>query len=371
MLIVTATDLPRLLACNGSRLMGGYAPPISAADDTVRDEGNAADWVVAQVFNGYVRPEELIDCKAPNGVYITAEMIEYLDEYLKAVGVQDHTRPESVEIEYANSYGNATWQVNGRADLIKYNISKKHLDIGDLKYGWGIVEPEMNWTLLSHLFGFIAQNPNMPVETATLTIYQPRPHHHLGPVRSSTIHFTAILRQYNEMRWKLENLNDQLHTGEHCYKCPALAVCPAARNAQMNAIEASEKVYNDNIDNDKLSFELTHLERAAEIIKQRRKAYEEMALYRIKQGQIVTGYGVETGLSNRELCDFVTAEWIEALTGKDLTKKKLPTPAQMEKAGVHKDVVASMTTRHKTGAKLVKVDANSKAEKMFNNPKGK
>lgn len=355
MLTVTATNLPRLLTCNGSRLVGGLTPPTIAGDDTVKKEGDAADWIVQQVYSGQITAEELIDRKAPNGVHITAEMIEHLDEYLKATigGL----------LEYSNSYIVGPVQINGRADLVKYDPTRQHLDIGDLKYGWGIIEPEMNWTLLSHVFGFMAQNPDKIIHSATLTIYQPRPRHYFGPVRSWSLNASEIIQYFNIMGDILRNLSDSLITSQNCYKCPVLATCPAARKAQLNAIEASEMAYNETVDNETLSFFLDHFDRAVDILTQSKKAYEEMALHRIKEGQIIKNYSLETGLSNRDWVEHATPEVLQMLTGKDLTKKKLVTPAQAEKAGVNKDIVASLTERHNTSVKLVRIDANKKAEK--------
>ena len=366
MLVVTATNLPRLLTCNGSRLVGGLTPPTNAgADDIVRKEGDAADWVVQQIHGCKFTIEELVDRKAPNGVRITPEMIEHLDEYLKAV------RLRPTFIEYENSYAGTNWQINGRADLVKYDPARWHLDIGDLKYGWGIVEPEMNWTLLSHVFGFISKNPNKPVSTATLTIYQPRPRHYFGPVRSWSLDQIEIVNLYNQMGDILQNLTDKLQTSEHCYKCPALATCPAARKAQLNAIESSERAYVETVDNETLSFVLDHFDRAVDMLTQSKKAYEEMALHRLKNGEIIKNYSTETGLSNSNWVEHATPEVLQMLTGKDLTKKKLVTPAEAKRQGVNEDIVASLTERNNTGVKLVRIDADAKARKLLNKPKGK
>lgn len=372
MLTVTATNLPRLLTCNGSRLVGGLTPPAIAGDDTVKKEGDAADWVVQQVFSGQITANELIERKAPNGVHITAEMVEHLEEYLKAITCNPDTILKAITyIEYENSHTVGAVQINGRADLVKYDPARRHLDIGDLKYGWGIVEPENNWTLLSHVFGFMVQNPDAIIETATLTIYQPRPRHYFGPVRSWSINGQNINQLYSEMVKILTNLTDRLQTSEHCYKCPALATCPAARKAQLNAIESSEKAYVETVDNETLSFVLDHFDRAVDMLTQSKKAYEEMALFRIKNGQIIKNYSTETGLSNSNWVEHATPEVLQMLTGKDLTKKKLVTPAEAKRQGVNEDIVASLTERNNTGVKLVRIDADAKARKLLNKPKGK
>ena len=51
MISLTATDLPRFMACNGSRLLKRIEP--FNPDDTVAEEGNAAHWLIEQVFRGH------------------------------------------------------------------------------------------------------------------------------------------------------------------------------------------------------------------------------------------------------------------------------------------------------------------------------
>lgn len=361
MLIVTATDLPRLMSCNGSRLMGGAMPPVET-NDAVRDEGNAAHWVVQKIWLGEFTAEELIDRKAPNGIYVTSEMMEYLDEYIKAA---TSNKTNAIEIDMSHNFG-AVWQVNGRADLVKYNPVEYHLEIADLKYGWSIVEPENNWTLISHIFGFMVQNPKLRVDTAMITIYQPRPHHANGRVRSWPISRAQLNELYEQLNNTLSNPSDALNTSPHCYRCPALAICPAARKAQFNAIEASEKAFVDNIDNVNLSFQLDHLARAQKFLDQIYDAYSELALHRMKEGQIIQNYSIENEMTNRVWKEGVTPELIQMMTGRDLTKKKeLITPAQAEKQGVPKEVVAAFTERRQKGFKLIRANANDKAKKMF------
>lgn len=369
MLIVTATDLPRLLACNGSRLLGASIAP-SQADDTVRQEGIAAHYLIEQVHAGHFSAEELVERKAPNGVYITHEMVDYLDAYLADVG----TIGTGSLIETDTSHAGTGWQINGRADLIRYDWAKAHLNVGDLKYGWGLVEPENNWSLLSHVFGWINRNPDKPVHTVTLTIYQPRPHHSAGRVRTWTITREQVDQFYNFMRWHLENISrngeghDVLTTGSHCYKCPALATCHAARAASLNAVDVSERAFVDTVSNEQLSTELDLFDRAIKMLTQKKKAYDDLALHRIRVGQIVANYDLETGQTNRVWQEHVTPELLQSLTGKDLTEKELLSPAKVEKAGVHKGVVAALTERRNTGVKLVRIDANTKAKKLFKQP---
>lgn len=363
MLVVTADELPRLMACNGSRLMDGQELSIDRPD-IVRDEGNAAHWLCKEVHQGNFFAEELIDRKAENGVYITPDMLEYLEEYLAGLVL-----PGTL-VEYDTTFNTGLAQINARTDRARYDEEHKTLYIDDLKYGWSIVEPEMNWTLIAHALGFMFKNPDKDIQQVVMTIFQPRPYHYKGRVRSWQINRATLEEFYNQLVATLANPTDQLNTGQHCYRCPALATCPAARKAQMNAVDASETVFNEEIDNDRLAFELDHLQRAIEVLKQRQKAYQELALHRLRQGEIIENYAVDNELTNRQWQSHVTPEFLKMMTGKDLVKTQLITPAQAEKAGANKEVVAALTERRNKGVKLVRIDADAKAQKMFNE-KGK
>lgn len=360
-MLITATDLPRLMACNGSRLMEDFISSIEP-DDTVRNEGDAAHWVAEQVFKGNFAASELIDRKAPNGVFITAEMVEYLTPYLdwlKHAG-------KFAAIEYSATIDTVKWQVSTRADHIVMALDNV-LHIDDLKYGWRIVEPIDNWTLLAYAISFVMKNPQLPQPQAIIfTIYQPRTHHHNGRIRSWTISFKELQHKMCDLINTLDNLDDQLHTGEHCYKCPALVNCPAARKAELNAVEASEKAYVDKINNTDLTFQLDHLDRSIDVLTQAYKAYSELALHRLKQGEILSNYAIEADLTNTIWKEHITPEILFAMTGVDATKKQLLTPNQTQNLGVDKTLISALTERRNKGVKLIRVNTNDKAKKLFN-----
>ncbi len=354
MLSVTATELPRLMACNGSRLMVGFKPTIGT-DDTVRDEGNAAHWLIEQVHKGIHQIEELVDRKAPNGIFITGEMIDHVSDYLKTIHPNGH-------IEYETSFKGANWEVRSRADYVFFDCNK--LYISDFKYGWSIVNPEKNWTLIAHAVGFCLTHQVAP-ETIHFTIFQPRSHTDEGIKRDWVINYQELLQFYNELNLTLSNPNDVLNTGENCKNCPALATCPAARKAELNGIDASEIAFENELTNAALSFKLDQLDRAIKVLKQNYEAYEEIALHRVQKGEIVNNYAIDNQLSNRGWKQNVTPELMKILTGKDLTKKQLITPAQAEREGVSKEIVAAWTERFNKGIKLTRIDVNKKVEKLL------
>lgn len=356
MLKTTATDLPRLLTCNGSRLMDKVSSVNQ--DNTVRDEGNAADWLIEQVFAGQHLPEELIDRKAENGVYITADMVDHLSayfEWIKGRGV----------IEVDCSHSDPSWVISGRADHVWFDEAAQTLYISDFKYGWKIVDVLENWTLMSHAIGFIKLHQIKP-NRIVFKIFQPRPYHPEGYVRSYTLSFEELQERSAYLSHKLMFIGDNLQTSKHCYKCPALAICPAAQMAAMNAIDVSCNTFNSDVSNSDLEFLLEQTERAMTILKETRDAYENLAMNKLKNGQVFTKYILQNDLGRERWKSDVEPEFIEAITGKKLTKTQLITPNQAKKTGISEDVLKMFTEIPNTGVKLVKVDPQKRAEKLFN-----
>lgn len=359
MLTISADNLNRFVRCNGSRLLA--TPVVESAPNPARDEGIAAHWAACEVFNNRFTLTELIDRKAPNGVYISAEIAAHVSDYLHTI-VDRETSFSGVEID--TSFSGINWSVNGRADHLSLSKDGDTLHIDDFKYGWRIVEPEQNWTLLAHAIGWIVAN-NARVKHVVLTIHQPRPHHPEGKSRSWRMAYKELLDCYTELTNALSNPSDLLNTGEHCAKCPSLAACPAAQKSSMNAVDISEIAYNDEMDNSQLSRELDTLNRASKAIDARLKVIEETAKHRIKNGAIVENYTIEETLSNRTWMAGITPDLLQAMTGIDVAERKLPTPKQAEVRGISPDVIKSLCERKSTGIKLTRANADAKATRIF------
>lgn len=359
MLQVTATNLPRLLACNGSRLLPNVDLP--EKDNTVKDEGNAADWVIKQVFSGQHLLEELIDRKAPNGVYITPDMAEHLETYLGWIEGKGL-------IEENTNYNGTAWSVAGRTDHVWFDERSdgvKILNISDFKYGWKIVEPDQNWTLISHAIGYTLRTGIQPTHYE-FKIFQPRPYHPRGSVRVWRVGALEFEALKNSVFGTLDNLNDEIKTGEHCYKCPSRTNCPAAMAANMNSIDVAYNSYSQDPTEDELEFLITQSKRAMEVLKQSLSAYEDTALSRLQKGTIFKNYVAENNVGNEVWQDNITPEFVDMIVGKTVSKKVLPTPKQVVKMGVPEEVVKTMTERKNKGFKLVRSTASEQAKKLFN-----
>lgn len=354
MLSLTATELPRFMACNGSRLMGGIPPANEGG--TNNDEGDAAHWVVEQAFKG-IDPLGFLDREAPNGIFVTRDMVEYCEDYIR------DTRAVGGWVEVDTSYYCPGWEIRARADHIALVGTTLYVD--DFKYGWKIVEPEGHWTLIWHALGWWFSNQNAVIESVVFRIYQPRACHPLGNVRHWVITINELRSYWVELHEALTNPKNTLTTSEHCYKCPSRSVCPAAQIATMNAIDVSEKAFDSHVNNEQLSFLLDQAKRGIKLLEQMVDAFEEEATHRIKSGQQVPHYSVQIDLSQKQWKKGLTPEIMRTLTGIDLSKQQLITPNQAKQRGVDEEIVEALCERNNKGLKLVRVDGSKKAEKLL------
>ncbi len=353
MLEITATRLPVFMRCNGSIRMPDALP--GDDDPTRRDEGTAAHYVAVRMFNGD-QPSALIGTKAPNGYVIDADMCQFAAEYLSTL--------DCGEMESITSHSGQSYRVNGRADHIKWNAANYILTVDEYKYGHRIVDAKMNWTLISHAVGFAAIHGLTP-DRIVFRVYQPRAHHHEGPLRIWEIDSIQFNDLRTQMMQTLNNPVDQLTTNPFCATCQSAPICPAYRSAGMNAIDATSAVFNDELSNEALGFELGMLRLASDTIKGRLAAIEELVTYRIKSGAIFEDYGLDPRIGNTRWKPFVTAPLLKALTGIDCAKDDMISPAEAKKRGIPLALLTLYTERPSIAPKLVKIDVDERARKLL------
>lgn len=372
-LVTTATELPRIMQCIGSRLMPKALPDDYNTEQ--RDEGNAAHWLAQQLFNGEAVG---VGSKAYNGYIITDEMMEHVREYLGAL--------DAGEMEIETTFSGEGWEVRGRADHLVYRADcgrmeyinggngnvlespMSMLTVDDFKYGRRLVEPDENWTLLAHAIGWCIRN-NIQPDHIVLRIHQPRAYHPKGTMREWEVPggYSGLAERYQTLQRKLSNPTSELVTSlSQCAKCHALATCPAARTAGMNAIDAAQDVaFVDDLPNDALAREYEMLDQAAKMVEMVRDARKELMEHRLGRGQMIPGWHLKQRLGQRAWPAWATGRTLSAMAGVDLTKDGIVTPAEAERRGVPKKVLEGLTTRPSLGVKLERLDADAVGRRLF------
>ena len=341
------------MRCIGSRLMQRAVP--EEPNDEARSEGNAADWLADQLFAGIdITP----GTKAPNGWAVTGDMLEYISQYVADLGRGGDT-------QVVTTWGTASFEIRGRADHIGH--SGGTLTVDDLKYGHRIVSPVENWTLLSHAIGWCIINGVQP-DRVVLRIHQPRPYHTDGPVRSWEVPsgYAGLVERYQAVAAHLSNPTDALVSGpDWCAKCHGRFDCPALDRSAWSACEVTLGAFNDAMPSNALAFERDVMQHAADVLKIKIDAVDELMSHRIRSGQMIPGYGLENRLGQRRWSKGLTGKVLSISTGVDLTSDGVVTPAEAERRGVSKDVIAALTERPNIGAKLKKIDPDAVARRAF------
>ena len=353
MLTTNATNLHRLMNCNGSRLLPPSFP-VTYDDTTDRDEGNAAHWMAQTVDNG-ASLDALIGTKAFNGVTMTSDMADHVSYYLSKL------QPGLMEVE--TSFGTDRWRVNARADHIA--LVGSDLYVTDFKYGHRLVDVEHNWTLIAHAIGYCIFYSVAPARI-TFQIVQPRAYHPDGHARTWSIGYDVLMQLYTTIDQTLSNPADVLRTGlSWCGTCPALATCPASRSANMNAIDAMTVAFSDDLPDDLLGFEMDTLANAQGMINARLDALKELTTHRIQSGRVIDGYGLETRLANTRWKAGITGKALSAASGFDCTSDGIVTPAEYKRRGGTEAVYNALTERPSTGLKLVRASADKRARRLL------
>lgn len=374
MITLHASALNRVVACNGSVEMSRLSeiePDKEQTDD--QREGDAAHFVAMDVLRGVISdPLEYVDRKMPNGVYVTAEMAEFVTPFVEHVQARGDRYAVERYIECNEDFDiSPSTRILTRPDVVTWDVAKRELTVDEFKYGWRIVEPRDNWTLVAYVMSAITMIEGEVPNLIRRIVHQPRPHHEDGKTRVYESTYDEWYAEYKRLHDAVSNLTTELHTGLHCYKCPALASCRAARDAGYNSIDVAHHVFNDRMPDDALEFERMEIMRAIDMLEQRRDAITELMMHRIEAGAVYQNHAIERGLLGHwKFNTGVNAALIKAMTGIDITKTGMLTVAQAIKAGVPETVAHSLATRPKLPAKLVNKSAQERAAKMFNTPKG-
>lgn len=315
---------------------------------------NQTEGIVASEYLEYLLKGVQPPVHSKDGRPFTEDMKFYLKEIANDVlklGVEINT--ETV-INWQSKSG--IW-VNGRYDFsYVYNNT---LYIHDLKWGWGIVEPEKNWQLIGYAIGEMIRR-NVGFNEIVLVIEQPRPHHEKGTRREWKVTFNQIEEFQKEIDYQLTQVSlghKALVTGEHCKYCPAAAGdCPAINKALYTGVDVIQEFVQDDMTEKQLAEQFKLIERVEEVMKIKKSSLEQLITVRIKEGKVVPGYTIKPSYGHRNWKPGITPDVVKNLTGIDIRTEEILSPAKAEKLGVPKKLVAQMTEVPFLGNKVKKTD---------------
>lgn len=357
----STSELNRIAQCLGSLKLADVVERRYPTFSTSKDEGEAAHWLAETVLNGEFTLEELSDRKAPNGFYITPEMVEYVSRYLDALqpdGAADV--PTSFPLT-----DNIT--ISGRADHIVRTDDTLCVDA--FHYGFRLVPAIDNWSLIAHALGYCYENGEDLPERIALIVHQPRAYRPSGISASVTFSYDELIAKQEELRQRLTGPSDICTTGPACTICPFSHGCSAFNGASMNAVDVNETVLPVEPQGDELAALLDLFARAEEIVKARLKSLREIAQQEIGAGRRVPNYSLERKSGTLRWNDGMSADMLKILIGHDVSKEGPPpmiTPTQARTRFKLPDaVIESVAHRPETTPQLVRISADDAAKKIF------
>lgn len=196
------------------------------ASSAAADEGTMAHAVLESVLSEKIKVVEHPDLDVTRHIQSVADWV------YRQKGV---VHPE-VEVDYGEEFGYVG--LFGTSDIVI--VHRSHLTVGDLKYGFGLVEVENNTQLMIYLVGSVAKFGKR--KKYRLVILQPRGDHFKGPIREVWVTHAEL----EEFKLRLSQAiadsysNKPPVVGPHCRKyCAALAVCPGVKEQSIRMFKES------------------------------------------------------------------------------------------------------------------------------------
>lgn len=257
-------------------------------------------------------------------------------------------------------------QDTGTADAIIYKEATKTLVIGDLKYGFNLVEPEENTQALLYAMGAAGLFPQGEIEHIEITIIQPRGMHPDGPIRTWKMAYKDMLDWelflYDAVA-KTEEPNAPRKAGKWCKYCKAAVTCKTLRDSALDTAMAQFDTQGnitlpvvESLTPEQLGRVLESAEALEGWIKQVWKYGEAEA----QAGRVPPNFKLVAKRAHRSWKNEDEARiWLEEVFAEAeiLTEPKLKSPAQIEeevgKATATKKGLANLTQSISSGSKLV------------------
>jgi len=334
-------------------------------------EGNAAHWVFAEMLAG--RPV-LEGMQAPNGVFITDEMIEGGELVVDTVraripaGTVLHVEePVAIARIHAQCWGTPDiWAFYGATlEVIDYKFGHRFVDEYENDQGVAYTAG-----ILDHLADMLGKGAGLldQVIKVNFTVIQPRCFYKGAPVRTWTVMASDLRGHINQLAGAAELAlmpNPPAVTNAECRDCPGRHACPALQQAAYSDAEFATRSSPVELAPAAASLELRMMEHALNRLQSRVEGMREAVSTYIRQGHAVPWHRAEQGYGRTQWT--IPAEQVVAmgsLMGVDLSKTGAKTPTQAKKAGVDEAVIKAYSVTPLGSLKLVP-DNPADARRVF------
>ena len=339
-------------------------------DDTPASmEGSAAHWVFAELLAG--RPV-LEGAQAPNGIFITDEMLDGADLVVEAVsGMRDLHVEERIAIPQIHP------ECFGTPDIWSFDQATYTLDVFDYKFGHRFVDEYENEQCIAYTSGIIDHLAHLMGKAAgvldqaikvRITVIQPRCFYKGSSVRTWVVRASDLRGHINQLAAAASAAMTpwpQAVTNSECCNCPGRHACPALQQAAYSDAEFAVTSPPVELSPTDASLELKMMERSLDRLQSRVEGLREAVTAYIRQGHSVPWHRVKQGFGRQQWSlpvDQVLA--MGEIMGVDLSKPGIKTPKQAIKSGVDEAVIKAYSVTPLGSLKLIS-DNPADARRVF------
>ena len=327
-------------------------------------EGNAAHWVFAEMLARRPVSEGM---QAPNGVFITDEMVEggelVVDTVRARMPVDRFGQPRVEEAVAIPCIHPQCW---GTPDIWAFSASPLVLEVIDYKFGHRFVDEYENDQGVAYIAGIVdvlsavfGEDPGLFDQRlkVNFTVIQPRCFYKGSPVRTWSVMASDLRGHINQLTMAADIAlapNPPAVTNPECRDCPGRHACPALQQAAYYDAEFAVKSSPVELPPAAASLELKMLERSLERLQARVEGMRETVAAYIRQGHSVPWHRAEQGYGRQQWTmpvDQVLA--MGSLMGVDLSKPGVLTPKQAIKSGVDEAVIKAYSITPLGSLKLI------------------
>jgi hypothetical protein len=368
--LIAPSSAARRIQCPASTTAEAAYPQIEDSPESA--DGTAAHWAAAQMLSG-----QLVDVGqvAPNGVFLTHEMVEAADliyddvsKELKPHGLVPHQgcveNPVTISRVHPQSWGTPDYYVW---------LPGFHLLLYDFKFGHRVVEVFENPQLIEYVAGVLDEVTSRGVSDmaikVTVKIVQPRAHHRDGPVRSWSFvasDIRGLINRASNSAHTALGPSPVAHVGPECRDCRARHACTVLQRATMAACDVAGAAQPFDMPPVAMALEYRTLKHYLALMEARTAGLEEQLLAVAKRGAPVPGFRVEHGDGRQRwtIPDEAVIS-IGTVLGVNLAKPAEPlTPKQAVAAGLPEVALVGLVNTPTGAAKLVP-DDGSLARRIF------
>lgn len=351
--VFSASGSNRWINCPGSVEL------IKRVDFHEPSSPNAEEGTLAHaVLESVIKHEQLPEGANEDMIYHANEAVNFI----KSLGIP--VLPENSEKRVT-----IDWLIPGQFGTCDYWYYDKATDtvyVIDYKYGFGVVEVENNSQLTFYAMDDSIWND---FKNVVAVIIQPRAYHNEGRFRvwkSTRLEIMKIAVKMEQAYKRAQLKAAPLNTGGHCKYCKARGNCPAIHeriDILKTILDAEPPLTGDQVGK-----RLSEIQELYELTGYAKSSLETQAMYKINNGETISGYAVVPNIGRRVLKDEQTLQSVAPAFGVDLEQlyeRKLKPLGKLEKE-LPKEIVNICTEQPNNGFKLVQSETSTnKAQAVF------